>query len=193
MEEINPYAAPSIPANAEDTLRGELARRGGCWRHKQTVVTTLAGQLPAYCVKTGEPAIHFQAMKLTWYAWWVLPVSILLGPLFFLPLIKAGRRVRVSVGMGPTCMRRRYRALFLVPLGVVAAALLFATAFRDDLGQSVRSPLVMAGIFLLTTSVIGGLRTWLPPLTVLRVDDHFVWLLGADERFLSALPQWPLK
>jgi hypothetical protein len=192
MDDLNPYASPAIIAEPANKRSDKLFASRGCWRQDRYVVTTLHGILPSRCVKTGEPAVRHQMVRMTWYPTWSM-VYFLLGPLFFIPLLFVGRTIHLEVPVGQAWERRKRRDT-LIGVGSLAAFAMFLVFTPIGLwpiasGEVIFLPMVVS--FLITIIMFG--RGIAKPLYVQHANSQFVWLSGAGEPFLEKLPLWPGK
>jgi hypothetical protein len=192
MDDLNPYASPAIIAEPANKRSDKLFASRGCWRQDRYVVTTLHGILPSRCVKTGEPAVRHEVIRMTWYPPWAV-ASILLGPLFFVPLIFVGRSINLSVPTGRAWERRKSRNAFIVVGLLVTGVALGVLACGGLLPAVVAEICFFLGIFLFVVGIIVANRAFAQPLKVQHANTQFVWLSGAGEPFLEQLPLWPGK
>lgn len=158
------------------------------------VVTTVQGRLPPRCVKEGDPASEQESIRLTWYPPWAM-VFLLLGPLFFLPLYFCGRRIDVAIPTGRAWQRRKARRVLIcgviglasILTGIIGVAIAQTPGWPENIGGGLA---VVAGLAFIG-ALLAGVDTASPPLRITYADQRFVWLKGAGEAFLEALPSWP--
>lgn len=173
-EEVNPYASPIIPGGYDP--RSALGI--GVWRDGDFLVLHDQATLPFFCVVTGEPAFRFRTFVLDWtssFDFWRRQQQLLL------PLSKeAYRRFRQRENMAT--------AALVVPIFTLVHVYL-----------TCGSSLAPAWYLALVGMFMGGLvwaeilrRKDRKLLRFVAKKDRYLWIVGADPRFLAQLPDWPL-
>jgi hypothetical protein len=166
--EVNPYESPAGAGGYKvESLRGV-----GVWRDRDLVVMHKAARLPPICVLTGEPTTFYQ------------PVELLRS--------FSTRRLWLGVPRGSAYSRRLRTwntpdSLALVLLLAVACTLPF-----------IRSALSPFTVRVIVATLAGAYATYYItshflfkcPLAIVRAQDNYFWLSGADPRFLAQLPEW---
>jgi hypothetical protein len=187
MEELNPYAAPSIPIDGPPNV--DLGQE--CWRDGVYLVATHQVRLPPRSVIDGSPASRYEKLQLVWYPSWIMLASLLAGPLFFLPLMLFGYRLKIEIPLDKAyCARRsRFGAICVGLMGLTV--LLIILAANLPLTDQARNSLFAAAALSIVAAIFIALIGCQAPLSIRRVDKHVVWLTGAGEAFLATLPEWP--
>ncbi|MDX1947373.1 MAG: hypothetical protein SFU86_18375 [Pirellulaceae bacterium] len=175
--EINPYAAPRV---ADPLL--QLGIRA--WRSGPLLVTHVRAELPQICVVSAAPA----AGAREWHVTWKSPGDVLSRQAVMMIPLRRDLLDRFS--------RARSRArlgMLLTVLGVLALIVTGSWILNDAWRMLA---LAAGGVALLVV----GLLTWSvgmaladEPLKVERSNGDYLWLSGADEQFLTKLPQYPLE
>jgi hypothetical protein len=185
VDDLNPYAAPSIPAEPTSGQLDALAASGGCWRDGRYVVAPLRANLPDRCAKTNEPAIGYYAIQLTWFPAWTM-LFLLLGPLVFVAMFFAARTISVRVPFGQQVQQRRWRH---VRNCLIAAAicLILSSGYGLTVGNATGyfGAGVVAALICLVVAASNSQQ-----LSILNATSQFVWINGAGPEFLNSLPPW---
>jgi hypothetical protein len=166
---LNPYASPAAAGGYD----GYAADSAGMWHDGKYLVLHPAAHFPPICIKTGQPATRFVPWRLAWsypIDWksrW-LPLEV--------PFCETGySRYRRRRTFGVLCL-----LVSLVPF--IAIQLL--------LSREIPRGMIAVALFVL----VCGLTVWavsrFEPLRFIRVRGHYLWLSGADGRFLEQLPPW---
>jgi hypothetical protein len=186
MDDLNPYAAPSIPSDGLPVDLGE-----SCWRDGKYLVATHRVRLPPRSVINNSPAARFESLQLTWYPAWVMLAALLCGPLFFVPLLFCGYRLRIEIPLDEAYFQRRSRLTAICGLMLLLSLVLFVLGCgllgAPHLRQALFVTAAIVFVFSLLAAALGGQA----PLTIYRVNKQVVWLKGASAGFLAALPDWP--
>jgi hypothetical protein len=169
---INPYAPSAVVDPRADT-----ATLVGAWRDSRLIVLHRAATLPACCVKTGEPATDWLEQKFAGHDHWYSFQT---------------RRHEVRV---PLSARRFWLATrlrwWLLTAGIVILFGLPAVALNvGNPPEGVLVFVIFGGMGLATPLLIYGAFLG-EPVHVQRFRGDYIWLRGADERFLVHLPPWP--
>ena len=170
-EEINPYAAPAEAGGYDSQSPAGI----GVWRDGYYVVMHRAAPFPPVCIFSGQPAERYRRYALLWYY----------------PIDWTTRRLILHV---PLCeeafqqYRLRWRlgtAAILLPV-LLTGALLYLAGHRADGWLCSMMLVCLIGILFW-----GGLRWWDgQPLRFVRVRGQYLWLSGADPKFVVQLPPW---
>jgi hypothetical protein len=169
----NPYA----PSAVVDP-RLELAEAGvGAWRDGSLIVLHRDATLPAICLKTGQPAGGWLTMKVAWRAW---PFSLHVHP-HELRLPLSPRRYWLATRLRWWLLAVGIVILFGIPVLVLNVG---------DLPEQIQVFTIFGGTGLAAPLLIGGAFLG-EPVQARRFRGDYVWLCGADERFLQHLPPWP--
>jgi hypothetical protein len=169
VTEINPYASPAIPGGYDAS--GGI----GVWRDGDRLVLHQKADLPRFCVVTGEPARFGYYFEIAWN----YPGDLdhrLLG--LYVPL----------------CARihRAYRlwrwAALLIPL--VALGICAASIYNFGLDH-IATYIALPGFL---AAFAAGIYIYVQHsefLYFVAVHGDYLWLKGADNRYLDRLPDWP--
>jgi hypothetical protein len=167
--DLNPYESPAEAGGYNAAAAAVI----GAWRDGKLLVIHQDAALPPLCIKTGEPAerhVHYVLR-------WSYPIDL------------ATRRLELDIpfseaGYGNYCSQRRMAAL-----ATSGAAFLLVVSLlllgNDSLIRTIRF------VALILTCTAGGLTGLLwSPLRFVRARGSYLWLWGADQRFLEQLPEW---
>jgi hypothetical protein len=171
---INPYASPTIPGGYE--LSSTLGI--GAWRDGDILVLHKQASLPFVCIETGDPGFRYRTFVLDrnyWLELWMRQEQLLL------PLGK------------PAYRKFRNREIMATAAIVVPIfALMIVTGIRGALAPAWYFPLI--GLFMCGLVFAEILRRKdRKRLRFVAKKDSYVWIAGADPRFLAHLPDWPLS
>ncbi len=170
--EINPYASPAgIGGYEPDFHRGV-----GAWRDGDRLVIHKDAALPRVCLMTGEAARYGYPLEIVWRQGAEISTRRLrlLAPL--------------SGAIHRSYRRRRWAAIggFLVSLGWLS----FAIFLHEIVGQRVVSLSVGLTAFVAAAAFfVYCYHSQL--LYFVSAHGNYLWLKGADRRFLAKLPPWP--
>ncbi len=170
----NPYAPSAVVDPRE-----ELAEAGvGVWRDGGLLVMHRAAQLPAICLKTGQPATRWFPFQLAWGR-----------ALFSISREKLHLRL-------PMSERRHYLAArhwVLLGLGLVLLLALVGFApFLHWLADRDQAIFIFGIGSLMVTLVLTGVSLG-EPVQLRRARGDYLWLSGASEKFLAQLPAWQIR
>jgi hypothetical protein len=169
----NPYA----PSAVVDPRAEAAAAVVGVWRDGNLIVVHREATLPAICVKTGEPASDWLAQKFAGHDHW-----------FSFQTRRHEVRVPLSARRHWLATRLRWWLLtagIVILFGLPAVALNVGNPPEGALvfvifgGMGLAAPLLICGGFLSE------------PVQAHRFRGDYIWLRGADERFLAHLAAWP--
>jgi hypothetical protein len=168
--EINPYASPQVP----DPRKAYADAGIGVWRDGELVVMHERSVLPAFCVKTGRPTLGGATVEM-----------------YRMELSSIPRRIRI-----PLASRWRIWPVRFIEqaaplgLGLMFGTLLTALVIRRATGWEIEMYAAVAAgaafILLVACGMLFG-----EPLHCVRSEGSYVWLQGADRRYLDRLPEWP--
>lgn len=181
---------PSIPEYGlpRDSLGlpiqgASFGQQGGVWRDGTTLIMHKTARLPDYCIKCGVEAngSHLRK-KLSWHHP-ALALLVLAGLLLYLIVALIVRKsATVEISLCEDHLRKHRISVIATWLIFLAGMVSMVAAIAAESGGS-----ALFGLLLLFASAISAL-TWAKIVTVKRIDDHYVWLKGIDERFLAILP-----
>jgi hypothetical protein len=167
--ELNPYASPSIAGGYED----HAADAVGHWHDGKYLVLHPAAQFPPICIKTGQPATRFVPWRLAWSY----------------PIDWKSRQLPLHV---PFCETgyRQHRRRRIFGICCLLISLVPSVALQLLLMREIPRGMIAVAVLVL----VCGLTLWavsrFEPLRFIRVRGQYLWLSGADARFLEQLPPW---
>jgi hypothetical protein len=171
----NPYAASAV-AEPYDRREydGELPTEVGLWRDGNLVVMHVAAAWPASCVKTGQPAVGWQPIRIMRLvpgsSWRHEPIEI---------------PVPLSARWHWLVTRLRW-PLYAVGFLLIPVTMLLLVSHPGEYGAGL---LLIAMIVSAFALILGGLLG--ETLVFAGNRSNYVWLAGAREPFLAQLPPWP--
>jgi hypothetical protein len=169
----NPYA----PSAVVDP-RLELAEAGvGVWRDGKLIVLHRQAMLPAICVKTGVPATDWLEQTFNGH-----------DHLFSFQTRRFNVRVPLSSRRHWMTTRLRW---WLLSAGIAILFGIPALVLNvGNLPEPVQVFTIFGGMGLATPLLIYG-EFLGDPVQARRFKGDYIWLSGADERFLVHPPPWP--
>jgi hypothetical protein len=166
--DTNPYAAP---ATGDGPVPLEVGV--GVWREGHLIVMHESASLPPFCVKSGMPALRRAIVEIFRFELAAAPIKLAV------PLAHWWRIVAVWC---------RYHVLLLA-VGVMLPAFMLAPMLKRLTGDQMEVQIAIgAGAFYLSLFAFGIIFG--SPLNCVRSHGHYIWLKGADLRFLDRLPDW---
>ena len=166
---INPYASPAGIGGYEP----DFGRGVGVWRDGNRLVIHKDAELPRVCLITGEPAQVGFPLEVVWRQGISTRRLRLLAPL--------------STAIHRSYRRRRWAAIggFLASLGWLS----FAIFLHEIVGQRVVSLSVGLTAFVAAAAFFTYCY-YSQLLYFVSAHGSYLWLKGADRRFLARLPPW---
>lgn len=172
--EVNPYAPSAVAA----PYSGASELGVGVWRDGNLLVMHRDATLPAICLKTGAPASHWLVQKIGWQDSWFAITS----HQYELRLPLSARRYWLAT-------RLRW---WLLGLGAVAILLLVVVGMQlDRLPDGISPRQSIFGVASLAVTLFVVAYNVGTAVTPRRFRGDYIWLSGADSRFLAQLPPWP--
>jgi len=172
MSDINPYAAPRVP----DPVLPDRPPPGGAWRDgRLLVVHRLGGALPHICLLTGQPA----DVRLPVHIHWSYPIDYSM------------RNTLVEIGLTTGASRKNVRNsnAGCAANGVSVVGMITLIVIRGQLSRPLfwvlLAPLILSAVIGMIVSHYSNL------LRFAKARGEYIWLRGADVRFLDQLPLWP--
>jgi hypothetical protein len=169
--QVNPYASPAgVGGYAPDLDRGV-----GVWRDGDRVVIHKEVELPRICLITGEPARFGYPLEIVWRQGAEIST----------------RRLRLnaplSAAIHRSYRRRRWAAIggFLASVGWLS----FAIFLHEIVGQRVVSLSIGLTAFVAAAAFFTYCY-YSQLLYFVAASGSYLWLKGADRRFLARLPPW---
>jgi hypothetical protein len=189
-EQLNPYAAPQLPAGYQPVpaAGGQLA---GLWRQGNILVMHKAAPLPDICVKSNQPAQRRLKRNLHWHHP-ALALLILIGILVYVVVaLILTKRATIMLPLTEEWYARRQRRLLIAwSWGLVSLALIvggIALAIQTDRGEFGLAAL--AGFISGLAALIYG-QYACSLVRPKRMTDQYIWLVGAHPDFLNRLEAW---
>lgn len=175
-------AAASTPSANFSSVQNERETAqtfGGVWQDKKRVVLHLSAPLPERCWKCNSSQdVAWNLYTLKHYPVYSIFTMLLVG-------FARYKKVGVEVGIcGVHRARRKQRVLY----GVL---MLIAAVVMGFLGLAVESLFALLIVaFLLFFGACIYLACLDAPLSITKMKEPYIWLKGADESYLTSLPQW---
>lgn len=171
------------PAFVQKMREGIALPRLGVWRRGRQVVLSREGRLADRCLYCNAAATHRVACKVRWYPQWIFLLLFCACVPYLLAALFMGRKAVVKVGLCDTHYRIRQWQKYLAGACVVLA-----------IGCGIYGVVFGSAIFLLVFPAIVLWLLFMLSLSLLRafyMDERFLYLVGAETRFLKSLPKWP--
>lgn len=195
MSDINPYQAPKAPL-ADGGMPPAQYAAVGMWRKGSTLVIDKRYPLPPRCIFSGQPAVDYVEVTLSWHPpWW--SVFILLGALPYV-LIAAAISEKAQLRLGLSREWAEFRTSLMIWFGVIsgccalglAGGIAAAAGIEEPLGPSLGVPLIILSVLtFLGTSIYAVVR--MQTVHPVEIDEHYAHVSGVSEEFLRDLPIWP--
>lgn len=170
-----PAAFTSLPQSEQEPAQTS----GGVWQDRRKVVLHLSAPLPARCWQCNS------SQDVTWQVYTLKHYPIY--SIFTMLLIGFARYKKVGIEAGLCAVHRakrkqkKMRGVYMM----AAAAVMFFLG------------IVVEALFMLTVAsfiIFFGSCIYLAcigdPLSVAKIKEPYIWLKGADDTFLNALPAW---
>ena len=171
--------APSASVSSLQQEREAAQTSGGVWRDQKKVVKHVQAHLPDRCLKCNST----DGLALKVYTLKHYPVY----SLFTMLLIGFARYKKVGIQLGLCTAhraKRRQKALWGVYMMAAAVVMFF-------LGLSVEALFALfIAAFILFFAACIYLASLGDPIAITKIKEPYIWLKGADESYLSALPPW---
>lgn len=177
----NPFATPLVDAYGPAPTSSSTS--AGVWRDGNIVVMERTARLPDVCVKTGGVATQRLARKLHWHHPAVY-IALMFNVLIYIIIALIVRKtVAVDIPVSDESADKRKKWMYIGwGCGLGGIAMFILGLIFDVPALAGIGPLTM--LFGLIGGLIGARLLW-PS----KIDEHFVYLRGAKEPFLSRLPQ----
>ena len=154
------------------------------WRSKSVLVMAKRAPLPARCVKCNAPSQHTLKRNLRWHHP-AIYLAIFAGVLiYFILSLVLSKSATIHVGLCETHAAARKRDMLITCVLVLLSFVSFFLAAAAE-----EMTFLFVGIFVLLGAIIYGIvraRIVAPQ----KIDDHYVWLAGVDDDYLSQFPEW---
>ena len=170
--EVNPYASPTVAGG----YHADNSPGIGVWCDGTLLVIHKRAALPSICIATGEPAFRYRPFVLDW----TYSIDLFRRQLQLpLPLSKdAYRRYRKRENLA--------NAAIVLPL---LALVLTYVVFGSELAGGWYFALVCCIVCgMCFSAIIRGTNR--RPIRFVSKQNHYLWIAGADPRFLAQLPPW---
>ena len=187
----NPYQPPTQPP-LKPGVPPVVAQpmEVGLWRKDHLLVMHKSAELPAICVKSGQPAKRRLRRSLSWHHPAIF-LTILISVLVYVILALVLRKTAtIHIGLSDRWFAIRRRAIIvgwicaLAGIGVFVLGIAYAEQADWIVG------LIPGGLVLFFFGLIYGLvraRMVVPT----RINDQYIWLKGVNPSLLAELPPWP--
>lgn len=169
--ELNPYASPAGMGGYEPSL----ARGVGVWRDGNRLVIHCQATLPRFCLMSGQPARYGYPLKIIWNRG-----------------LEFSRRTLDLDAPLSADIHRRYRFRRWLAIGGFLASLAwlsFAIYLHEIVGRSVVS-LSLGFTAVASATSFFTYCYYSQLLYFVAAQGDYLWLKGADRRFLARLPPW---
>jgi hypothetical protein len=154
------------------------------WRSNALLVMTKQASLPNRCIKCNAPTGERLRRKLQWHHP-ALYLLILVSLLVYWVVAMVVRKTAV-VNFGLCEEHGESRKLSMI----ITVLLAFVAILSSIAGVQFESPLLfLVGIGLVIAAAIYGSLT-IRVVTPTKIDEHFVWIKGADTSYLQEFPDW---
>jgi len=186
MNEINPYAAPNVSAQAKS-----ITKDGFVWRSVNTLVMRRDAKLPLRCVKSNEPVAEIDfKRKLVWQPGWVA-IMLLISPLIYIIVsLIVQKKATIYTGLSDEWRGKRMTRMLIATFISLAGILLFAGGIVMANDMSVFA--VIGGIFLFIGGLIFGAYAS-RMVSASKISDTHIWLRGVCPEYLNELPELPVN
>lgn len=154
------------------------------WRSNALLVMTKQASLPNRCIKCNAPTGERLKRKLQWHHP-ALYLLILVSILVYAVVAMVVRKTAV-VNIGLCEEHRESRKLSII----ITVLLAFVAALSSIAAVQFESPLLffVALALVLAATIYGSLTIRVVAPT--KIDEHFVWIKGADSTYLQEFPDW---
>lgn len=170
-------AGSTLPPQYERVNEQASDDGGGVWQDRKKVVKHVGALLPNRCLKCNSTAgVAQKVYTLKYYPAYNI-VLFLFGFTRYL-------KVDVEVGICAAHRAKRTQRALLGTVGLLASVGLFI------LGLEWNMPEMWIGSFIMFIVSCVFLACFNTPVSVAKIKEPYVWLTGADEQYLSSLPQW---
>jgi hypothetical protein len=180
----NPYA----PTQASLESADNVPAAGGLWRDDNRLIVAQGATFPHRCVKCNEPSEPPHKMQ---KVYWHHPAVYLLVFGYAILYIIVALIVRRSAQINPgLCAEHREKRNLWIAIGWFgsiggAIATIVLARYQHIEGWLAFILAVLVFVFFATLGIVKA-RILYPR----RIDDRYARLLGADQRFLTSLPQF---
>jgi hypothetical protein len=175
-------AGAGAPAYSIESLQNERAAAqtsGGVWQDHKKVVLHLSAPLPERCFKCNSSQdVTKKVYTLTHY-----PVS----SLFTAVLVGFARYKKVGIEAGLCAAhraRRRQEKLVGVYMLLTATVMFFLGIAIQGLFALLVGSFILFAVGCIYLAFLGD------PLSIAKIKGPYIWLKGADDNYLNALPPW---
>jgi hypothetical protein len=158
---------------------------GATWRMNRRMIMRSETPLPDRCVRCNAPANGYRLKrKLYWHppGYYLL---IFVGLLIYLIIALCVRKkALVHVGL---CEKHRAQRKWIIAgswLAVLLGFVMMIGGLSEDSGA-----VSLSGVVLLLVGVVFGILKG-PVVSVVKIDNEFVWLKGPGEDYLAQMPEW---
>lgn len=184
MPAHNPYA----PSSASLRVGDSPSSGGRIWRDNDRLIVAHGAPFPHRCVKCNEPSVEPHKVRKVYYHHPALYL-LLLGYAIIYILVALIVRKRADIDPG-LCARHTSRRRLWIAIGWTGAlgSIFVLRPLMRFLGMDRGLALGVSILALLAFVVVGISMSRI--LYAKKIDDGFVRLKGADERFLASVETW---
>ena len=153
------------------------------WRTQSTLVMTKEASLPDRCIKCNAYTDQRLKRKLTWHhpALYLLIFASLL--IYLIVAMVVRKKARIDVGLCAEHKAARKRSIAITwSLGLLSIGSFVMAAMLEDF------TFIVASLAFLVATIIYGIVT-LRIVAPTKIDEHYVWLKGANPEYLQEFPE----
>ena len=153
------------------------------WRSHSTLIMTKQASLPDRCIKCNRYTDERLKRKLTWHhpALYLLIFASILIYAIVAMIVRKTATIDVGLCAEHKAARKKNIAITWA-LGLLSIGSLITAAMLEDF------TFVVASIVFLLATVVYGIVT-LRIVAPTKIDDHYVWLTGANVDYLQEFPE----
>jgi hypothetical protein len=180
----NPYA----PSNASLGVAGGPATAGGIWRDDDRIILAHGAAFPHRCVKCNQPSLEPHKVRQVYWHPPSLYLLILLNIIVYaIAALFVRKKAEIDPGLCSEHLGRR-RMWIAIGWGGAVGSLLLLPMAAYAMGMDPAAGIPLAIPCILIFAILGILNSRL--VYPKYIDDRYVRLKGADERFLASLPKF---
>jgi hypothetical protein len=171
--------APAANFSSVQSEREAAQTSGGVWQDKKKVVLHVSAPLPSRCWKCNSSnGFASKVYTLKHYPVYSLFTMLLIG-------FARYKKVGVELGLCSTHQARRRKRTFY------GISMLLAAVVMGFLGIAVEALfMLLVAAFILFFVGCVYLACLDAPASITKIKEPYIWLKGADESYLTSLPQW---
>lgn len=172
-------SAPAANFSSVQNEREAAQTSGGVWQDKKKVVLHLRAPLPSRCWKcNSSDGIAWKVYTLKHYPVYSLFTMVLIG-------FARYKKVGVELGICATHQaKRRQRVWYGVYMMLAAAVMGFLGLAVEALFMLLIAAFILFFIGCIYLACLDA------PASITKIKEPYIWLKGADDRYLTSLPRW---